>query len=129
MMAARPRGETVQVGLRIKEALRAELEAKADENGMSLNAEITARLQRSLQHDRAFGDPKLAKLGFTMISVFAVTAGDEWPSDQVAYARGAAAVVDALIRAMPPGPDEALAKEAIISRLLTLLAQSREKSR
>jgi hypothetical protein len=41
--------ETVQVNLRIKESERRKLEAAAERNHVSLNAEMAARLQRSLE--------------------------------------------------------------------------------
>lgn len=47
-MAKRERDATVQLKLRMKEPLRAELAAEAERNGVSLNSEIVNRLQRSL---------------------------------------------------------------------------------
>ena len=45
-----------------------------------------------------------------MSAAFAAnTEGKDWPSDPVAYASGAAAVLAALIRGMPEGPDKATA--------------------
>lgn len=52
-MTKRPEGATVQVGLRIKEGLRARLQEEAQERGLSLNAEITRRLEASLIQEDA----------------------------------------------------------------------------
>jgi ribosomal protein L18E len=46
---ARAESKTVQVGLRIKEPLRAALEEAARRRGMSMNAEIAWRLERSFE--------------------------------------------------------------------------------
>jgi hypothetical protein len=47
-VSKRPKSATVQVGLRLKEPLRAKLELEAKANGVSLNAEIVKRLELSL---------------------------------------------------------------------------------
>jgi hypothetical protein len=47
--AMRNPAETVQVNLRIKEAERLRVEAAARENGVSLNAEMAARLARTFR--------------------------------------------------------------------------------
>ena len=44
-------------------------------------------------------------------------------------AEGVAGLLDVLIRDMPAGPDKRLAIEAIVSQLLTRLAQAREQSK
>ena len=51
-MALRAETQTVQVGLRVKESLRAKLEAAAQERGVSLNAEIVHRLEQSFRVER-----------------------------------------------------------------------------
>jgi hypothetical protein len=50
-MAKRAQSDTVQLNLRIKEAVRQKIEESAREHGISMNAEIVARLQRSLELD------------------------------------------------------------------------------
>lgn len=54
-MSDRPKSATVQVGLRLKEGLRAQLEAQARDNGLSLNAEIVRRLERTFTEDSVLG--------------------------------------------------------------------------
>ena len=48
-MARRDEAQTVQVGLRVKEPLRALLEESATERGISMNAEIVRRLERTFE--------------------------------------------------------------------------------
>ena len=50
-MAERSRSDTVQLKARMKEPLRAELEAAAEANGVSLNAEMVHRLEQSFIED------------------------------------------------------------------------------
>jgi hypothetical protein len=50
-MLRRKLGTTVQVGLRIREELRRQLEAAAEEHHLSFNQELTARLEASLEHE------------------------------------------------------------------------------
>ena len=48
-MARRDEAQTVQVGLRVKEPLRVLLEESARERGISMNAEIVRRLERTFE--------------------------------------------------------------------------------
>jgi hypothetical protein len=48
-MARRDEAQTVQVGLRVKEPLRLLLEESARERGISMNAEIVRRLERTFE--------------------------------------------------------------------------------
>jgi hypothetical protein len=115
--------------LRMPASLRAELDASADRGGVSLNAELCRRLQRSIAWDEALGAPEMARLTFEMAASFAAsTQGVDWLKDPTAYAGGVAAVLDTLLR-RTPGPDKALAVEAVVNRLLTRLAQEREQVR
>jgi Arc-like DNA binding domain len=52
-MVLRPLKETVQVNLRIKEALRRRLERAATKNGFSFNAEMVERLEGSFEREDA----------------------------------------------------------------------------
>jgi hypothetical protein len=119
-----------QFKLRMPEPLRAAIEESARRSGSSLNTEIVQRLDRSVRQDQAYGHPEMAGLAFTMAASFAVaTQGEDWSSDPIAYAKGVAAVLDALIRGMPAGPDKALAIEGIVGRLFSLMAQAKEESK
>ena len=120
----------MQTGLRLKEQLRARLEEAARDHGVSLNAEIVARLGDALHQETMFGGPDMAGMVFTLAAHFAVaTDGEDWRSDPITYSRGVAGLLDVLIRDMPAGPDKRLAIEAIVSQLLTRLAQAREQSK
>lgn len=55
-MPRREQSETVQVGLRMKEPLRLALEKASRNRGVSMNAEIVARLERSFEHDQRIED-------------------------------------------------------------------------
>jgi hypothetical protein len=44
--------------IRLEEALRAQLEKSAKQQGLSLNAEIRKRLYQSFEWERAFAEPK-----------------------------------------------------------------------
>ena len=67
-MARREKSDTVQLKTRMKEPLRAKLEAAAEEKGISLNAEAVQRLERS------FFDENTAQylLGFEPQSMLAL---------------------------------------------------------
>ena len=67
-MARRAQSDTVQLKTRMKEPLRAKLEAAAEEKGISLNAEAVQRLERS------FFDENTAQylLGFAAHSMMAL---------------------------------------------------------
>ena len=51
-MARRAQSETVQIGLRVKEPLRARLEEAARARGVSVNAEVVRRVEASFEQDR-----------------------------------------------------------------------------
>lgn len=50
-MPRRKDTDTVQVGLRVKESLRAALDQAAEKHGISMNAEIVLRLEQSFELD------------------------------------------------------------------------------
>jgi Arc-like DNA binding dprotein len=55
-MAARDKATTVQLKVRMKEPLRAKLEEMAHRHGISMNAEIVARLEQSFEHQQRLED-------------------------------------------------------------------------
>jgi hypothetical protein len=65
-MAKRAASDTVQISVRAKETLRAQLERAAKEHGVSMNAEIIKRLQDSFERqtsaDDAFDAPVTAAI-------------------------------------------------------------------
>ena len=56
-MAERSRSNTIQLKARMKEPLRAALEAAAEAKGVSLNAEMVYRLEQSFEEEREFYAP------------------------------------------------------------------------
>ncbi len=54
-MAERVRSDTIQLKARMKEPLRAKLEEAAEARGVSLNAEMVHRLERSFEGDETLG--------------------------------------------------------------------------
>ena len=107
-MAAREKTETVDLKVRMKEGLRAQVEAAAQDHGVSLNAEAVARLEQSFRDQRLMVDamqlvygPQLAdlvlKIGDVMKAVvefkpFNLKVGDQdafddpWRYDQMVQA-------------------------------------------
>ena len=115
-----------QFKLRMPEKLREAIDQACQETGTSLNAEIVQRLGQSVHAERVLGGREMVRLSFTMTAAFAAsTEGKDWPSDPVAYANGAAAVIAALIRGMPDGPDKTTAMNGLVSRAMTLALQER----
>jgi Arc-like DNA binding domain len=122
----------MQFKLRMPEPLREAVEQSAKRSGNSLNTEIVQRLEQSFRQDRQFGDQQLSRLAFGVAANFAVAVqeDDDWTADPVAYTRGATAAIRELIRGVPGStgdPGRKLAVQAIISQLLTILAQESEK--
>jgi hypothetical protein len=61
-MEKRAKDQVVNLRLRVREALRAQLEKAARRKGISLNAEVEARLERSFQDEAALAElPGLVK--------------------------------------------------------------------
>ena len=115
-----------QFKLRMPEKMREAIDQACRETGISLNAEIVQRLGQSLHAERVLGSREMVRLSFAMTAAFAAsTEGKDWSSDPVAYAGGAAAVLAALIRGIPEGPDEATAMQGLVSRAMTLALQER----
>ena len=72
-MAQRKRTATVQLKVRMKEPLRGQLEKAAKARGMSLNAEIGKRLERSFETEDRFGGPRVVDLIETIATVMKTT--------------------------------------------------------
>ena len=112
-MARRARNATVDLGLRVKEPLRARLEREAKRNDRSMNAEITSRLEESFTKQDAAGGPELQRIALMMATSFH-HAGDlfskgkppaEWLRDPECFREAVFGVVNALILVMPNPED------------------------
>jgi hypothetical protein len=113
-MARRKESETVQVGLRMKEPLRATLDEVARQRGVSMNAEIVARLERTLGEEDRFGGPAMLPIVNMLAGAFlrggrlgAAAMGhpewtpDRWLNDPFCYRAAAYAVGQALNLPLP----------------------------
>jgi hypothetical protein len=70
MTNTRSRGAVVQLKARMREPLRARLEAAAKRRRVSLNAELVDRLERSFAKDDAFGGLVIANAARLMAAAF-----------------------------------------------------------
>jgi hypothetical protein len=96
-----------QLKVRLREPLRARLEAEAKRNGYSLNSEIVARLEASIRDSELgaiiFGDPQLFGLVDTIARVIRAAelrAGKPWTESPATYFE----VVEMIYRLLRAGP-------------------------
>jgi hypothetical protein len=112
MMARHAKTETVQVGLRLKESLRATLDEAARERGVSMNAELVARLERSVQQDRIFGSAAAQQVAFMTAAAYDMAgrmrgAGKpDWTKDPDAHRAAVFAAINSLLEVLPPSTPE-----------------------
>src|SRR5262245_37131858 len=117
-MVARHRTAVVQLKTRMREPLRARLEAGAKRRGVSLNTEIVERLEQSFTKEDAFGGgPEILNMARLMAAAF-VRGGQEgayarsqpkwtsadWLNDPDCYQAAVRSVTKALA-AVKPGLD------------------------
>lgn len=103
-MAKRSRSDTVQLKARMKEPLRAKLEAAAEAKGISLNAEMVHRLEQSFLADEFLGGPgnaTAAKLVGLILQDVEARTGKSWREDKDTY-YGAFAAVATVMRVLGP---------------------------
>jgi hypothetical protein len=108
-MARRKSTAVAQVGLRIREPLRAGLEGVAKKRGVSLNTEMVERLARTLAEDETYGGPEIHTMARLMAAAF-LQGGRvgamqrqhpewgpaQWMSDPWCYATAVGTVLDTL---------------------------------
>ena len=144
-MARRAKSDTVQLKTRMKEPLRAKLEAAAEENGVSLNAEAVQRLERSFAEEKSraaisdeavngfyasFGKPEtflVARLLANAIHTIEAVTGKNWMDDPEAHRQTQEACKNILDAFRPPGGEgpmgidptfgESVGKDAAINAL------------
>jgi len=120
-MARAKASKIVQVKARMREPLRARLEAVAKGRGVSINSELVDRLERSFAKDDAFGGLAIANMARLMAAAF-LQGGQhaaqaqyphwrptQWIHNSDCYDAAVKAVVRALnsmrpINLPPPGP-------------------------
>jgi hypothetical protein len=129
-MSQRSQSAYAHLKVRMKEPLRAVLEQAARERGVSMNAEIVARLERSFEEEERFGGSAMSPIVSMLAGAFK-RGGElgkharqhpewttsEWLADPICYRAAAYAVADALNL---PGPDKAsMSDPAAVHELLT----------
>jgi Arc-like DNA binding domain len=139
-MTKRPRAATVDVGLRVKEPVRARIERAAKDNGVSMNTEINGRLDSSFTKediiDRMFGGPEMRRMAMLWAAVFShgarlgaymehggkvdreVDPKEFTNPTTTSYQQGAHAVVDTLMKGMP-SETKKLFIQSLIGRAVT----------
>jgi hypothetical protein len=134
-MPRRKETETVQVGLRVKEPLRAALEQAAEQRGVSMNAEIVRRLERSFTEEEGFGGAEIRRLAYLMTTAFTragrlrAAGKPDWIDDPDCYRAGMFGVVDALLIGLPDAtPEEvAIEIESLKGKLLTRIMMAEQR--
>ncbi len=116
-MAERSRSNTIQLKARMKEPLRAALEAAAAANGVSLNAEMVHRLEQSFAEEKSseeavyavydsFGKLEtflVARLLANAIELIEAKTGKNWMDDPEAHRQTQEACKTILDAFRPPG--------------------------
>ena len=133
-MPARPKTAVAGMKIRLREPLRARLEAAAKRRAVSLNKELVARLEQSFFKDDAVGGPEIRQLANLMTASFALAGkrtGDakglaKWTTDSDCYLDGMLGVIDGLMR-HAPAPLTSLQAAAIESRVRTFLANQQRR--
>jgi hypothetical protein len=114
-MAKRSRKAVVEVGLRVREPLRAKVEKAAKARGVSMNAEMVARLERSFATEEVWGGPEMLRVAELMAGAFyhtglSASVGREpadWLGDPAVYSDCMRAVERSLsrgIEGLSPSP-------------------------
>jgi|GEM_PF-2753998 hypothetical protein len=116
-MTRRPKAATVDIGLRVKEPMRARIEKGAKKRGVSMNAEIADRLETSFTKedmlDRFFGGPEMRRMAILWAAAFMQGAGPSHKNEftdptTTAYLGGAFALIQSLMMGMPTDRQAAL---------------------
>lgn len=109
-MATRPKAATVDIGLRVKEPMRARIERESKQRGISMNAAITDRLETSFTKedmlDRIFGGPELRRMATLWAAAFMQGVGSSRKKEftdptTTAYLGGAFTLIQSLMMGMP----------------------------
>jgi hypothetical protein len=117
--------DTVQINLRIKERERAQLATAAEANGVSLNAEMAARLARSLRQTKEWEADQLAE---NVSRFLGPVAADVHELQRRGDLIRAADVMAALLAADSPPPDEieeAISRYSKVRRMVESAAGAR----
>jgi hypothetical protein len=106
-MVERAENAKAQLKVRLREPLRARLEAEARNNGYSLNTEIVRRLEESIREEdfgaRVFGDDEMFATMDTLarlIRAVELRTGKPWTADRETYELA----VETIYRVLKNGP-------------------------
>jgi hypothetical protein len=123
-------GERVQLGLRVSAATKQRLDDAARTFGSTQSREAERLIELSFVEQDALGGQKAQLLARAMGAAFAfagqrAAAGksDGWADDPAAYVAGAGAVINLLFMMLPEGEGHEIARQGLISRLLTKVHQ------
>jgi len=117
---------TAQLKIRLRETMRAELEASAKANNHTLNKEVVDRLQRSLAQERTQGGRSAAVLQVaigTAIRIAEDITGADWRYDYPTYQAARGLIIEALDKYQP---DLSFQASVIDARRAALDAQQQE---
>ena len=131
-MAERPQTAHAHLKVRMKEPLRAALEEAARQRGVSMNAEMVARLEASFEQEDRFGGHAMLGMANLMAGAFlrggqlgAAALGhpewtpNEWITDATCHRAGAYAVAAAL--GLPLPTKAQMSDPAAVHELLTAM--------
>lgn len=104
-MVRRRQTAKADLKIRLKEPMRARIERAASKRGVSMNAEMVDRLERSFGQDDSFGGPQWRQTAHLMLSAFAIAGqrradskrfvGD-WMTDADCYLAAVCGVIEGL---------------------------------
>ena len=130
-------GKRVALGLKVTSEIKQRLDEEARKSGRTQSQQAELMLERSFTQEDAFGGAATRQIAYLMAAAFAIAgqrAADgkaDWTADLPAFVAGAAGVLDTLLTACPDGEagnGKALAREALIGRLLSRRERDKEQS-
>lgn len=108
MAPRRKQSATVDIKIRMKEPLRAEIERAAKRRGVSMNTEMVDRLEQAYRAEEALGGPRTAALlrALAEIGKFEGGEGDTWLDNYMLHAVIAESWRKTIEEAGPDVPEE-----------------------
>jgi hypothetical protein len=108
-MTARPKTAVVGMKIRMREPLRARLEAAARKKGISLAKELTSRVESTFIKDEALGGVDARQIALLMGAAFTLAASrkgqemgvKDWANDGDCYVAGLYSVLGELLKHKP----------------------------
>ena len=108
-MTARPKTAVAGMKIRLREPLRAKLEAAAKKKGISLNKELTFRVEQTFIKDDALGGVDARQIALAMAAAFTLAASrkgketmaKDFANDPASYLAGIQSVIGELMTHAP----------------------------